>query len=230
MNISEHFEQLSFDRKGRALVVDDHPWVARGMAEYLFTHCLFELVLTASSETECLKHIESHGWPELAVVNFWLPEGAAVPLLRRLAQRNPRMRLLVVCGNEDASVQHKARETGAHGFLSKHESVEVFARAVASLRAGEVWFPRISGTMPLPDAPREFPIHPRKLGLTDRQAEVLSLVLCGQPNKRIARALSLSEQTVKEHVTNILAKLGVANRVEAITRLRTEYPSVTDWP
>lgn len=63
-------------------------------------------------------------------------------------------------------------------------------------------------------------MHPQELGLTERQGQVLAMMLRGQPNKRIALALDISEQTVKEHVTNILARLGVANRMEAITLLR----------
>lgn len=190
------------------------------MAEYLGTHCRFEQVWTASNGAECLMRIETHGWPELAVVDFWLPEGAALPLLRELARRCPATRLLVVSGDDDAGVRRKAREAGGHGFLRKQETPEVFARAVAALRAGELWFPLVSGPMPSPDTPRELPIHARELGLTERQGEVLALMLRGLPNKRIARQLNLSETTVKEHVTNILGRLGVANRVEAITRLR----------
>lgn len=203
-----------------ALVVDDHPLVARGMAEYLVTHCGFAAARSVSGSAECLDFIESVGVPNLAVVDFWLPEGAALPLLRRLSLRWPEIRLLAVSGDDDAGVRHKAQEAGAHGFLRKQEAPEVFAKAVAALRAGEGWFPLVGGPMAPPDSQRELPIHPKELGLTDRQGEVLALMLRGLPNKQIARELNLSETTVKEHVTNILARLGVANRVAAITRLR----------
>jgi DNA-binding NarL/FixJ family response regulator len=202
------------------LVVDDHPLVARGMAEYLATHCGFAVVRSVSGSAECLNFIESEGVPELAVVDFWLPEGAALSLLRQLSSRWPGIRLLAVSGDEDVGVRRKAREAGAHGFLRKQETPEVFAKAVAALRGGESWFPLVSGPMSSPDTQRELPIHPQELGLTGRQGEVLALMLRGLPNKQIARQLNLSETTVKEHVTNILARLGVANRVEAITRLR----------
>lgn len=203
-----------------ALVVDDHPLVARGMAEYLVTHCGFAVARSVSGSAECLRFIESEGMPTLAVVDFWLPEGAALPLLGHLSKHWPAIRLLAVSGDEDAGVRRKAREAGAHGFLRKQETPEVFARAVAALRAGEEWFPLVGGPVTPRETQRELPIHPKELGLTDRQGEVLALMLRGLPNKQIARQLNLSETTVKEHVTNILARLGVANRVAAITRLR----------
>lgn len=205
---------------GLALVVDDHPLVARGMAEYLTTHCGFAVARSVSGSAECLRFIESEGMPDLAVVDFWLPEGAALPLLNQLSKHWPAIRLLAVSGDEDAGVRRKAREAGAHGFLRKQEEPEVFAKAVAAVRAGKDWFPLVSAPLLPPDVARELPIHPQELGLTDRQGEVLALMLRGLPNKQIARQLNLSETTIKEHVTNILAKLGVANRVAAITRLR----------
>jgi DNA-binding NarL/FixJ family response regulator len=205
--------------KGIALVVDDHPLVARGMAEYLTTHCGFAVARSVSSSAECLRFIESEETPELAVIDFWLPEGVALPLLAQLSRSWPTIRLLAVSGDDDAGVRHKAREAGAHGFLRKQEAPEVFAKAVAAVRAGENWFPLV-GAGSTTESVRELPIHPQELGLTDRQGEVLALMLRGLPNKQIARQLNLSETTVKEHVTNILARLGVANRVAAITRLR----------
>lgn len=72
---------------------------------------------------------------------------------------------------------------------------------------------------PAPARSDAAPLRAAELGLTQRQGEVLAMVLRGLPNKRIARALNLSEATVKEHVSGILARLGVANRVEAIVRL-----------
>jgi DNA-binding NarL/FixJ family response regulator len=205
---------------GLALVVDDHPFVARGIAEYLTTHCGFTVAHSVPCGTDCLRYIESQCVPELAVIDFWLPEGAALSLLHRLSSEWPDIRLMAVSGDEEAGVRHKAREAGAHGFLYKQETPDVFAKAVAVLRAGGIWFPPLSAAASLPDVRRELPIHPRELGLTGRQGEVLALMLRGLPNKQIARQLNLSETTVKEHVTNILGRLGVTNRVEAITRLR----------
>jgi DNA-binding NarL/FixJ family response regulator len=203
-----------------ALVVDDHPLVARGFAEYLVSHCGFGRVHIASNAVECWRRIESDGCPGVAVVDFWLPDGAALVLIRQLAAQCVQTCLLVVSGDEDQAIEGKAREAGAHGFLHKQESPDVFALAIAALRTGSVWFGPSSNAALRPIAPRELPIRARDLGLTDRQGQVLGMMLRGLPNKRIAMDLDIAEQTVKEHMTNILAKLGVGNRMEAITLLR----------
>lgn len=203
-----------------ALVIDDHPLVARGFAEYLVTHCGFEVAYVATSADECLRRIEADGSPGAAVVDFWLPDGVALPLIRHLAKQCMQTCLLVVSGDEDKAIEGKVREAGAHGFLHKQASPDLFARAISTLRLGGVWFEQMGGMTLLPTTQRELPIQARDLGLTARQGQVLGMMLRGLSNKRIALDLDISEQTVKEHMTNILAKLGVGNRMEAITLLR----------
>ena len=85
---------------------------------------------------------------------------------------------------------------------------------------GKAWFEDSAGVEHLQRPSREWEVTAGDLGLTPRQGEILSLVLRGLPNKRIASALNISESTVKEHVTAILEKLGVRTRVEAITAMR----------
>ena len=203
-----------------ALVVEDHPLVARGIAEYLATHCGIGRVRFAADAAAALSGLDTEAQPALAIVDFWLSGGSALPLLQQLQQRCPAIRLPVLSGDEDLGVQIKVHDAGAHGFLCKHEPPEVFARAVAAVLAGGGWF-AAARQQGLPAAPRrELPVRAHELGLTERQGQVLSMMLRGLPNKSIARQLALSEQTVKEHVTGILARLGVANRMEAIQRLQ----------
>jgi len=207
--------------KTYALVVDDHPLVARGMAMYLTTHCGFPVVHTAADSAGCEACVREHGPPSLAVLDFWLSDGTALALVAELARQCPGARLLTVSGDDDPALQIKAREAGAHGFLPKHEAPEAFAHAVAVLCAGGQWFTHTEGSMLLPALrQRGLPLRPGDLGLTERQGEVLGKVLRGLPNKRIAQELGLAESTVKEHITGILERLGVTNRVEAINLLR----------
>ncbi|WP_374475414.1 LuxR C-terminal-related transcriptional regulator [Zoogloea sp.] len=202
-----------------ALVVDDHPLVARGFAGYMTMACGLTRVHIARSAAECLLRIDRDGPPELAVIDFWLPDGMAPQLLGTLRPRCPHSRLLVVSGDDDPKLADLSRSAGADGYLHKQATPEVFAQAVARLRAGQSWFAE-----PAPDGGsidrRELPLRPHELGLTERQGQILSMLLRGQPNKRIARDLHISEQTVKEHVTNILARLGATNRLEVIARMR----------
>lgn len=191
------------------------------MADFLVSKCGFATAHVAADARKCAEYLAEHGAPSLAVVDFWLQGRTALPLVRELLDGNPAIRLLIVSGDEDAAIPAKARQAGAHGHLLKSESPEVFAEAIAALRAGRDWFVHPDQAIATAEAPRrEVPVQPRDFGLTSRQGQVLDFVLRGLPNKRIAVHLGISEQTVKEHISVILAKLGVGNRLEAIALLR----------
>ncbi|MHA7847899.1 LuxR C-terminal-related transcriptional regulator [Serratia sp. D1N4] len=202
--------------KPYALVVDDHPLVAGGIAAFLSTHCGYKQVYVAASRQECDCLIEEKGPPQLLVLDFWLPDGTALQLIKKLPQGNPNIRLLVISGDENNNVQHKAREMGAHGFVHKHDSPQIFNQAVTALQNGQLWFPEALA----PPSLSSSTVNYQEFGLTKRQGEVLAMMLRGFSNKRIAMTLAVSEPTIKEHITGILSKLGVNNRVEAITLLQ----------
>ncbi|WP_431221687.1 LuxR C-terminal-related transcriptional regulator [Serratia sp. L9] len=208
--------------KPYALVVDDHPMVANSIAAFLNTHCGYKRAYVAASRQECDRFIEEKGSPQLLVLDFWLPDGTALQLIRELLQKASTIRLLVISGDENNNVQHKAREVGAHGFVHKHDSPQVFNCAVTALQNGQFWFPETSDPALLPSSLPHF----QTFGLTQRQTEVLAMMLRGFSNKRIAIALAVSEPTIKEHITSILSKLGVTNRVEAITLLQGQRPTL----
>ena len=206
--------------RGHALVVDDHPLVSRGITEFLQTHPHLNRAVGVASATEALASVVADGPPAIALVDFWMADGACTAFLAELQVRAPGVRILTMSGDGHATVRQHARAAGAHGFVHKQQHPEVFAAAVATLLEGGTWFDREGAEGPGPDPSRELPLTPAELGLTARQGEVLARVLDGQPNKRIAQALNLSESTVKEHVTGILQRLKVSSRVEAIARFR----------
>lgn len=211
------------ERKGNieyALVVDDHPLVVRGVAEYLISHCGYPSVHSVADGDACMAFIADNGAPNLVIIDFWLADGAAPPLVKALSDHCPATRLLVMSGDDGVGIDAQARDAGAHGFIHKNESPETFARAVTALRRGKTWFPDVDpASAAILRSRRELLISPADLGLTRRQGEVLAMMLKGLPNKRIAMALNVTEQTVKEHVSSILQKLGASNRVEAIALL-----------
>ncbi|MPN20132.1 Oxygen regulatory protein NreC [bioreactor metagenome] len=202
------------------MVVDDHPLVARGIADYLRTHCGFARADAICRAADLWAYIGQYGAPTLALVDFWLPEGTALPMLARLRDEYPATRLLVVSGDGDPVIRDKVRRLAVDGFILKHADPAVFALAVAAVLRGDGWFDNTSLTALATDETRNLPLSPAELGLTPRQGEVLALMLKGLPNKRVAQQLSLTEQTVKEHGSGILERLGARNRVELITRLR----------
>lgn len=203
-----------------AVVVDDHPLVARGIADYLRTHCGFARTDAICRAADLWTHIGQFGVPTLALIDFWLPEGTALPMLARLRDEHPATRLLVISGDGDPVIRDKVRRLAVDGFVLKHAEPGIFALAVAAVLRGDAWFDDASVVALATDEARSLPLSPAELGLTPRQGEVLALMLKGLPNKRVAQQLSLTEQTVKEHVSGILERLGARNRVELITRLR----------
>lgn len=206
--------------QGYAIVVDDHPVVARGIQEFLRANRKLSAVHIAASVSDCLALIELHGSPAIVIIDFWLPSQSSTTLIERLVQLHTITHILVISGDDDPAVQAKAREAGAHGFLLKHETPDMFSAAVTGVLAGVPWF-YVTGQ---PKGERtyqhELAVSSKELGLSARQAQILMLLLHGHPNKRIARELVLAESTVKEHVTGILQKLQVQSRVQVITKLR----------
>ena len=203
-----------------AIVIDDHPVVARGMEEFLKINPNLDAVYSTSRTDECLTLIAQHGPATLVIVDFWLPEQATPAFVKQLCASWPQTAVLVVSGDDDPAIQAKARACGAHGFLLKHEAPEVFNTVVNSILGGAYWFYPNTVAHGQARSTHELTITATELGLSARQGQVLALLLHGMPNKSIAAQLSVTENTVKEHVTGILYKLGVRNRVEAITKLR----------
>ncbi|WP_395277980.1 response regulator transcription factor [Enterobacter bugandensis] len=203
-----------------ALVVDDHPLVASGIANFLISHCHFKQASVVTNEEDCYRQIRDNGPPRLLVIDFWLSSGTALKLLKEVKQHYPQVRFLVVSGDDNNDIWQKIHAAGGHGFVLKSEPPEMFSRAVCALLDNLTWFPERN----------DFPVESNneklsKFNLTPRQIDVLNMIMRGLPNKRIAAQLSISEPTVKEHISNILKKIGVNSRVEAITLLHGKRES-----
>ncbi|HAS1311246.1 TPA: response regulator transcription factor [Enterobacter bugandensis] len=203
-----------------ALVVDDHPLVASGIANFLISHCQFKQASVVTNEEDCYRQIRDNGPPRLLVIDFWLSSGTALKLLKEVKQHYPQVRFLVVSGDDNNDIWQKVHASGGHGFVLKSEPPEMFSRAVCALLDNLTWFPERN----------DFPVESNneklsKFNLTPRQIDVSNMIMRGLPNKRIAAQLSISEPTVKEHISNILKKIGVNSRVEAITLLHGKRES-----
>lgn len=205
-----------------AIVLDDHPLVGRGMAHYLQAVRPEVAVKVAQSWGEADALRQQHGCPRVLIADIWLPEGNSLGRLAQWREECPTVQWLAISGDDDPLIAGRARSAGAQGFVHKQGSPETFAKAYAAVLEGRPWFDgadAVAGASPASPA-REWEVSAAELGLTERQGEILALVLRGLANKRIARMLDITENTVKEHLTGILERLGVRNRVEAITVLR----------
>ena len=213
--------------KMTAIVIDDHPLVARGIADFLSSHCAFSQVDAVTSVSDLWHHINPTALPAIILVDFWLSSSASLPLLGELKTKYPQVAILVISADENAAVEDKVRGIGVQGFLNKQAAPEVFVQAIVAILSGKTWFSyaplngeKYSEVFSNTYQPNQLPVTAKELGLTARQGQILSMVIKGLPNKRIANELNLSEQTVKEHISGILNRLGVKNRIEAITKLR----------
>jgi DNA-binding NarL/FixJ family response regulator len=193
----------------RVLIVDDHPIVREGVTAVLQREPDLVVVGAASGIDEGLRLLAETG-PDVVLLDLKMPGGAGADSVARFAHERPAV-LVFTAHDSDAEV-FTAIRGGARGYLLKGAPAGEIAHAIRQVHAGESYLsPRIAATL-VRDAAR-----PGAAGtLTPRERGVLRLVAAGLSNRQIAGALSISERTVKFHVTAIFNKLGADNRAQAV--------------
>jgi DNA-binding NarL/FixJ family response regulator len=203
----------------KVMIADDHPIVREGLRAVLGTLPDFELVATAATGAEAVAAAAATG-PGVVVMDLHMPELDGVEATRRILAAQPDVAVLVLTMYEDDGFLVAALKAGARGYLLKGASHSAIARALRSIVAGEAVFGtgvaeqvlgrltgRVRATDPFPD-------------LTPREREILALLGQGYGNQAIARKLFLSPKTVRNHIANILSKLGAPDRAQAIAMAR----------
>jgi DNA-binding NarL/FixJ family response regulator len=198
------------------LIVDDHPLVCsalEGMLRSAFGSC--EL-LQAHSAAEALETVRQLEDLDLVLLDLKLPDVEGFQGLQQLRKEAPKIPILVLSGLEDARLAELARSYGALGYVTKKSSAAEIVAAVRAVLAGNTAFAESAA----PCAPEEIEAYgqvSRVIGsLTPQQTTVLRLLGEGLLNKQIAYELSISESTVKAHVSAILKKLEVSSRMQAV--------------
>ncbi len=196
----------------RLLVVDDHPIVRQGLEAALQDEAEFEVVGSAGSAEEALA-LAGRLRPDVVLLDLELPGQSGVEAIPRLAAVSPDSRVLVFTAYETDERVFGAIQSGARGYLLKGATADEIARAVRAVHAGGSHLePRVAARLMAElRAPRR-----SSRQLSQREREVLRLVAEGLPNKQIARALSISERTVKFHLSSVFQKLGADNRAQAV--------------
>lgn len=201
----------------RVLVVDDHPLYREGLAMALETVADLEVVGHAV-DGESAVDLAGRLQPDVVVMDLHLPGMSGVEATRRIVAALPATGVLVLTMLEGDDALFAALRAGARGYLLKGADRGAIERAVRMVGAGEVvfdaavtssvtaWF-RTGGTAPFPE-------------LTEREREVLDLVARGLTNAEIAGRLVVSDKTVRNHVSNVFAKLHVTTRAGAVARAR----------
>lgn len=196
----------------RVALVDDHRVVQVGLRSYLESFEDLEVIGVASSGEEALERLG--GWsPDVIVMDLRMPGGIdGIETTRRIRAVSPEARVVVLTADTDDSRVVAALRAGAVGYVRKDSEPEVFLGAVRAAARGRSVFPAVPGSV-LQDLIRGGALAGE---LTDRETEVLRQLALGRTNRQIAAALHVSEETVKTHVGNILSKLQLGHRTQAV--------------
>lgn len=206
----------------RIVVADDHPVVRGGLVALLRTIEGLDVVAEASDGVAAVRLAEEHR-PDVVLMDVRMPGIDGVEATRRIRERAPECRVLILTMHDDDATVFTAMQAGAQGYLLKESEQDDVVRAVRAVVAGEAIFgpgvaARVLGyfTDPRQAVAAEYPFPE----LTDRERLVLDLLAQGRRNADIAAELYLSPKTVSNQLTAIFAKLQVAGRGEAIVRAR----------
>lgn len=207
------------DPELRLVVVDDHPVFRMGLVALLGSLAGLRVVAEADSIASALDAVTTHR-PDVVIMDLHLGDESGVEATRQIVARQPNLGVLVVTMVDEEDTVFAAMRAGARGYLLKGAGPVEIERAVRAVAAGEVLLaPQVAArTLPLlmGGTRRTVPFP----ALTDREHEVLELVAQGLDNTRIARRLGLSDKTVRNHLSNVLTKLCVADRGAAIAKAR----------
>ncbi|CAL9385579.1 Transcriptional regulatory protein LiaR [Streptomyces sp. enrichment culture] len=197
----------------RVLLVDDHQVVRRGLRTFLEVQDDIEVVGEAADGAEGVDRAEELK-PDVILMDVKMPGMDGVAALRRLRELENPARVLVVTSFTEQRTVVPALRAGAAGYVYKDIDPDALAGAIRSVHAGHVLLqPEVAKALLSQEAGTTG--QSRAGTLTDREREVLGLIADGRSNREIARALVLSEKTVKTHVSNILMKLDLADRTQA---------------
>ncbi len=194
----------------RVLLADDHPVLRVGLRALLEQEPDIVVVGEASSGEEALARAASLR-PDVVVLDCQMPDRSGPEVARQMRQRGLSGRVLALSAYQTDAYIREMLGAGAAGYLLKEEAPEVIVRAIREVaRGGEYFSPAVAAKA------AAWARGERPGGLTERELEVLRCMAEGLSNKEIAARLHMTERTVAFHVSNILQKLGVASRVEAV--------------
>jgi len=191
----------------RIAIVDDHRVVSRSLKAYLESYPEMQVVGIASTGEELLENLAAWN-PQIVIQDLLLPGGIdGVETTRRIRKLAPQVRVIALTASTDEARMTGVLRAGAAGYVRKDADPEILLAAVRAVARGRTFIdPSVSGRL-----------APAAEELTPREIEVVRLLAAGRSNKEIATALSIAEETVKSHVTNVLAKLEAENRAQAVT-------------
>lgn len=192
----------------RVLAVDDHPLLREGIATLLAAQPDMKLVAEASNGREAIEQYRTHR-PDVTLMDLQMPEMNGVDAMIAICSEFPGARIIVLTTYTGDVQVLRALKAGARGYLLKNLLRKELMETIRLVHAGQKRIP--------PEVASELAEHATDETLSAREIEVLRLISGGNANKEIAAQLSITEETVKGHIKNILAKLGANDRTHAVT-------------
>lgn len=196
------------ERATRVLVADDHPVVREGLSATIGYQPDMEVVGQAANGREALELFRQQR-PDVAVMDLRMPEMDGVTAIAAIRAEFPAARIIALTTYDGEEDIYKSLRAGAVGYLLKETPIEELLEAIRTTRRGKKYIP---ANVAIKMAERVSSAQ-----LTEREIEALKLIARGQSNQEIAASLCIAEGTVKAHVSNILSKLNVGDRTQAVT-------------
>jgi DNA-binding NarL/FixJ family response regulator len=209
----------------KILIVDDHVLIRDALRSVLTQLKNDAAIFEAANGAQCLMLVEQHPDLDLTLLDLALPDRDGFSVLAELRERYATVAVVVLSALQERDTIRLALELGAVGFIPKTTERGVMLSAFQLIFSGGVYIPKeiLDGAAPQPLASGDQGPARRELliraGMTERQIDVLMLMMQGKSNKTIAHALNMAEPTVKNHVTVILKTLKAVNRTEAVIKV-----------
>jgi DNA-binding NarL/FixJ family response regulator len=213
----------------RTAVIDDHPLFREGVTKLLARTPGIEIVGDGSTANDAV-NIAQQLQPNIILLDLSLPDNG-VGAVSTIAREHPGVRIIILTASESETDVAAMLQLGVHGYLLKGCTGQEIVRAVQRVHAGEFYVtPALAARLLTQmSSPATSKVEENSEELSSREELILAQVSKGLTNKEIARGLNLREKTVKHYMTNIMQKLGVRNRLEAVLmgqkRLRSSKPS-----
>lgn len=196
----------------RVLIADDHAVVRSGLRLFLMTFDDLKLIGEATNGNEAIKLAKELS-PDVILMDLIMPTMDGIRATHEIHSKYPEIKIIALTSFTDSALIHNAIDAGVSGYLFKNASVNELANAIRSVAAGNTIFS--------PEAAQSLVDHEAVIEsskkLTVRENEILTLMVAGKSNADISEALTIGLSTTKFHVSNILDKLNVKNRTEAIS-------------